>query len=397
MNDRLVIKRVWNHVCMVIVTIMVTLLLCAKRQILLDQFLGIVCIAVIWFVLFLFLIEHDRAEGLICHNRETDFRKILYGYTSAAIVVFLAAYFPEFVKPLMLVPLLIVAFGSERLALITGIFWDAMLCLVLGLHSQELVLYCLMTIFGAILAGTAEEAVKHEKTLIWYEVLLFCLSIMLPITFYYLTYQEVHFKLLLWGLFEGAISVLWMQFGFRHFSRLREQEVNDILTDIIDDTYPLVRELSSFSKQEYQHARRVSELAAKCAKVAGADEKTCAAAGFYYRIGIMEGEPLTQSGIRIVQEHCFPEDVIRIISEYDGETAPPSSIESAIVHMVNGLVKKIEVFDSYTMASEWNQDMVIYQTLNEYSASGIYDQSGLGMNMFLKIREYLVNEENFFF
>lgn len=79
------------------------------------------------------------------------------------------------------------------------------------------------------------------------------------------------------------------------------------------------------------------------------------------------------------------------------ETAPPSSIESAIVHMVNGLVKKIEVFDSYTMASEWNQDMVIYQTLNEYSASGIYDQSGLGMNMFLKIREYLVNEETFFF
>ena len=41
--------------------------------------------------------------------------------------------------------------------------------------------------------------------------------------------------------------------------------------------------------------------------------------------------------------------------------------------------------------------MVIYQTLNEYSASGIYDQSGLGMNMFLKIREYLVNEETFFF
>ena len=111
----------------------------------------------------------------------------------------------------------------------------------------------------------------------------------------------------------------------------------------------------------------------------------------------MEGEPLTESGIRIAQEHCFPEDVIRIISEYDGETAPPSSLESAIVHMVNGLVKKIEVFDSYTMASEWNQDMVIYQTLNEYSASGIYDQSGLGMNMFLKIREYLVNEETFFF
>ena len=36
--------------------------------------------------------------------------------------------------------------------------------------------------------------------------------------------------------------------------------------------------------------------------------------------------------------------------------------------------------------------MVIYQTLNEYSAAGLYDRSGLSMNMFLKIREYLVNE-----
>ena len=61
--------------------------------------------------------------------------------------------------------------------------------------------------------------------------------------------------------------------------------------------------------------------------------------------------------------------------------------------MVDGLIKKIEVFDSETMSSEWNQDMVIYQTLNDFSAQGLYDKSGLSMNMFLKIREYLVNKE----
>lgn len=41
---------------------------------------------------------------------------------------------------------------------------------------------------------------KTGKKLIWYEVLLFCLSVLLPVTFYYLTYQEVHFVLLLWEL-----------------------------------------------------------------------------------------------------------------------------------------------------------------------------------------------------
>ena len=97
--------------------------------------------------------------------------------------------------------------------------------------------------------------------------------------------------------------------------------------------------------------------------------------------------------MRIAQNCCFPESVIRIINEYNGERELPTTIESAIVHMVDGLVKKFEVFDSRTMSSEWNQDMVIYQTLNEFSASGIYDRSGLGMNMFLKIREYLVKED----
>ena len=181
MNDRFVIKRGWNQVCMFIVTIAAILLLCAKQQILLDQILGIVCVAMIWFVLFLFFIEHDRAEGLISHNRETDFKKVLYSYTAAAVVVVFASYFPEFVKPLVFVPLIIAAFVSERLALITGIFWDSMICLVMGLHSQELILYCLLTIFGVILAGTAEEAAKQGKKLIWYEVLLFCLSVLLPI------------------------------------------------------------------------------------------------------------------------------------------------------------------------------------------------------------------------
>ena len=109
-------------------------------------------------------------------------------------------------------------------------------------------------------------------------------------------------------------------------------------------------------------------VAARCAAVVGADERVCSAAGMYYRIGVLEGAPLAKNGVKMAQRACFPEKVIRIIGEYNGEEALPSTIES-------------------------NQDMVIYQTLNEYSAAGLYDRSGLSMNMFLKIREYLVNEE----
>ena len=81
------------------------------------------------------------------------------------------------------------------------------------------------------------------------------------------------------------------------------------------------------------------------------------------------------------------------IEKERGISVTSSVLQSAIVHMVDGLLKKLEVLDEDTVGSNWNQDMVIYQTLNEYSAAGLYDRSGLSMNMFLKIREYLVNEE----
>ena len=93
------------------------------------------------------------------------------------------------------------------------------------------------------------------------------------------------------------------------------------------------------------------------------------------------------------QNNCFPNEIITILSEYEGEMRPISTIESAIVHITDTLVTKFELLDRTTLSSSWNRDMVIYQTLNEKSASGIYDRSGLTMNQFIKIREFLSKEE----
>ncbi len=88
-------------------------------------------------------------------------------------------------------------------------------------------------------------------------------------------------------------------------------------------------ELASFSRADYSHARRVMLVAARCAAVVGADERVCSAAGMYYRIGVLEGAPLAKNGVKMAQRACFPEKVIRIIGEYNGEER-----SSAIHHRV---------------------------------------------------------------
>ena len=57
------------------------------------------------------------------------------------------------------------------------------------------------------------------------------------------------------------------------------------------------------------------------------------------------------------------------------------------------IVTKFDLLDKDTFSTGWNRDIVIYQSMNEKSSEGLYDQCGLSMNQFLKIRELLVKEE----
>lgn len=389
MKDRYVAKRMRNLLFMLFSMLLVTAAICIAHSSFVDEMAGLFLLDVVFFVLFVFLLEHDRAKRMFSGNRETDFFKLMMGFLGSSAILLACSFLPEFLKPVLLIPILMTALGTKETALCVGIFMDAVLCLALGSSAQELVLYCLLTLFGCMIA----DAMENRSYRFWHELILFSLSVMLPGLFYYLAYREVKTSLFFYGGLVGLLVDFFVLACYRRLVDMKKAELPDTLADILEERSKMARELANFSKAEYRHAKRVSAAAARCAELIDADKGVCAAAGFYYRIGILDGEPLAESGVRIAQRECFPEDVIRIISEYNGESALPSTRESAIVHMTDGLIKKLEVLGEQATSSEWNQDMVIYQTLNDFSAKGLYDESGLSMNMFLKIREYLVKEE----
>ncbi len=390
MKERFVVKRFWNILMILLVTVIYTALLGCKEQILLDQWVCLVVLDIVFFVLFVFTLENSRSKKRIAHNNKTNYKRIVLGYMCASGIAFLCAFFPEFTKPVIMLPLLMLAFGTQEISMITSLNLCAVLAIATEMSSLELIACFLMILFVCILS----EALEKKVFVKWNALILLCLSMIVPELFYYLHYQEVSYQIMIWGAAEGILIALFLLFCFEKLTIVRNTEIDTMLTDMQEEDYPLARELKNFSKKDFLHAKRVSQIAKKCARLVNADEQVCGAAAFYYRIGILEGDQIASNGIRIAEANCFPEKIIEIIYEYHGLLQMPTSIESAIVQMVDGLIKKLEVLDQTTMSSTWNQDMVIYQTLNEFSAEGMYDQSGLSMNMFLKIREYLVKEEN---
>ena len=389
MNERFVAKRFWNIFFMLFLMIIFTVAIGIKEQLWIDQMLCLILLDFVFFLILLFLLEFNRDKKAIASNRETNYAKTLSGFIMMTIAAFGCSFFPEYVKPVIILPFLVASLGNVEIAFCTSSFFAVIIAIATEMQSVEIVLVFLMILLGSMLSKALENI--HNR--LWCSILILCLSVMLPEIFFYLFHQQSDFSIVIWGLAEGIVVGVFVYLFYDKLRIFREKEVKVILEDVLEKEYPLAKELRKFSKKEYIHGRRVSDAARACARVVGCDEQICAVAAFYYRIGIIDGDNIAENGVRIAEKYCFPEEVIKIINEYYGTISLPSTIESAIVQMCDGVIKKLEVLDQTTMSSNWNQDMVIYQTLNEFSAQGMYDEAGLSMNRFLKIREYLVNKD----
>lgn len=389
MTEHIVPKRLINVVLMFVLTIAFTFVVCWLKGFYIDQMGCILFLDLIFFMLFYFSLENSRMHGMIGENPATSYRNLTISYSISCIIALLGVYVPAFAKPVLLITLLMSLFGTQSLALTVGFYFSCILSLVTNASLHELISECILCMCGCLVAS----AVRRKVYRVWISIILGCLSLMIPCTIFYLYNMELTASVCVGAFIDAVVCVAFVQILYRMPAIHSGSEVPKLLEEMIQDDYPMVQEIKQFSLAEYNHAIRVSNVSYRCALVIGADERLAAAAGFYYRLGKLEGEPFVENGVKLARNHFFPESVVKILSEYGGEEALPSTVESAIVHMVDALVKKLEVMDKPTMQSEWNQDMLVYQTLNELSSKGIYDKSGMSMNLFLKIREHLVKEE----
>ena len=84
--------------------------------------------------------------------------------------------------------------------------------------------------------------------------------------------------------------------------------------------------------------------------------------------------------------------MIQVLREYNGTDDLPSTPESALVHIIDALLVKLEWTGTEAGTSQFDREILIHQTLNEFSSKGLYDKSGLSINSFIKIREWLLKE-----
>lgn len=381
-------KRMGKLVLLLLCSILLPVFCGVLHNVRLDHLIVWSFICLVCFLCFALFAERQRLQGDMSRGISNDYSLLTFIYLVCLLGACAGSFLPAFAAPVMALSVLCNGAFRSKLGVSLAVYFGLLVALFSEGGEYEVIAYVLLTLAGVFLT----ELFLQPGLRLWTGVIVVCLSVVIPVCCQYLMSHTLEVQM---GLFTFAGSVVTV-FVLIWIPRLRSREAvaEEISLDtIMDEHYHLRREIERYSTVDYNHALRTSQVAARLAAGIGADEKLARAGGFYYRIGKLEGEPFIENGVRIAQDNCFSKRLVAILEEYNGEKRLPGSIESAIVQISDMIVTKFDLLDKDTFSSTWNRDIVIYQSMNEKSAEGLYDSSGLSMNQFLTIRELLVKEE----
>lgn len=388
-EEKISIYRVLPILGMAISALAASGALCFINNLEIDQIICVAFVVISFVPIIIFELTYERRREMIGNNTQTNYKRAFIGFFICCLIMLGISFMPEFFRPVLILPLVMSAFSNDSLGLITGIYFNVLLAITTGGSFYELLAYTMLVLIGGMLS----KMLKHMEFRLYIGLIFLFSSVLFPNIFYYFVNESITFFNLIWGMANGLVIAIYVIAFYPNTRERTKREKHYYYGDILADDYVQVREVQNYSMSEYNHARKVSDIAFKYALRLDLNADLAAAGGFYYRLGRWEGDPPIENGVRKANELCFPDELVQILREYNASDELPSTPESALIHMIDGLLIKMELLDSKVGTSQWNREILILQTLNEFSSAGLYDKSGLSMNAFIKIREWLSKEE----
>lgn len=358
-----------------------------RGNLIIDERIVLLLITLVFLLIFILSITGKRLRGDIYAG--TSYFLIFVAFCLCYVILFLGLFLPEYCFPISFLTIILSCVFDTGMSMGFGIYFLVVLNIFNPMNYMTFLSYILVCVITAFLSGYLKEYKFKNKVLIGI-LLIFSTALTEMFFVYFKEYllpenilTGIFINSILCGIF--LIFVYNILYGFFSKDRHRSYET------IIDENYPLLTEIKRLSNLEYIHAIKVANLAGECADLIGADKLLAMAGGLYYH-GANAYPNLDDRGFnKTLNNRCFPPEVIILISEKGIEGRNPTFKESAIVHMCDNIISKFEAIKG-AIEGSWNTNMMVYQTLNEYSSEGIYDKSRLSMNEFLKIRDLLANK-----
>lgn len=353
----------------------------------LDELIIIGLFNLIFVCIFIVVINSKRLSGSL--YKGTNYLFLFIVYLICFGLCYAQSKVPEYYIPVGILPLLLSAALPGTLSIGSGLYFYLISSVCFGQRTYTLYSYIAILVI-AVLLGEYLKA-KEGKFRVISGIIFGLICLMFPMLFSYLLTYSVEQREILIYLGLGIVNAIFMIFLYNPICKLFKRQRRNGYETIIDGSHPILVDLKKLSAPEFNHSVRVANLSGECADKIGADRLLAMAGGLYYHASNIYSVDDREKFYKRLNNLCFPPEVITLISHNGEDKNMPTSREGAIVHMVDALVTKFDALRDHA-EGQWNTNMVVYQTLNDYSTQGYYDGTGLSMNEFLVIRDFLANK-----
>ena len=364
------------------------------KNILMDRLLVLLLLHTLMIILLVVSLFMEKIQGLNHYNKNRRFGRFIFIFLLAMILVSLANWIPNYWEPILALTILMVLGSTSTIGISAGLY---LVMIQAILYEYSLIGICKL-LFCVICGGILALFAKKQSNLMPVATLTFLFHPCVGFIFEYLEHYQADYSLFLSGLIYGCVNVILLILPYPWINKNDQEYYATTLEFMVDPRFHLLADMKSCSGELFLHGLKVSKAAGNCASKLGLDEKLVRAGGLFYRLGFFEDENSNGDfpGYVLGTQHHFPEEVLTIIQEYKGVNKTISTPEAALIDIVDEVFEQFQKNEEEPDSSGFNQEFLIYKIMNDCSSSGRYDHSGFSMNMYLKVRDYLVREVDYY-
>lgn len=378
-RDRLRLCMMW------FVTILVSGFISYEKQLGVTSFFTTVFISILYFICCSHAICHD----FIIEERKQKIhgvvRRAFYGYIGGLILCTALYFLPVSLHAMLAVSAMLCVLLPLHYGIFLAIGIGIVLAINFNLPNTELIYLMFSCLIGALIS----RYIGNRKYMIHSSIIMVSLNVSMYFIGCYASHVAITADTVVYACGEGIINVLVAMIFIPFLVEEAKHEITIEYAKTLELDFPLVGFIYSLSKKRYEQCRIVSNICYNCAKLIGANEELACCAGFYYSFcDNDEPEPIKYA-VNLLNQNHVPIEVVRIVAEYHGTDKSISTVEAAIVDLVEA---SISAYYFEKDKPDFHLEIFIHSLFNDLSCSGRYDSCGLGMNQFLNIRDEVIHE-----
>lgn len=358
-------------------------------QIIRNCVVSCICVGCIIFLLAQARINHSYQED----NEEHPLRFVIC-FLIGVVLAVLLPILPTTGWPYVAVFIILTLFSNVIVGIVSSSF--LLMISVLLSSSADVNTFCLYFVSGiicSILFQKLDDDYKIGYPLIISVMIIILCEMANAVLF---INETLHPELLIIPAVNVVVSAILILIILKLYGQLVVFKFRERYQIINDSECPLMVELKEKQPDLYIHTVHVAYLTDKLSTAIGLDGQCVKTMSYYYKIGILAGEPTFEKAKEMIDDYEFPPITYEYLKDVIENSHCPTTKEAFVVLVADMIISSVEFLYAKNPNKEIQYEQVISTLLKKKIESAFPLKCGITYGEAEKIKQVLLEEKLYY-